>query len=104
MIWIVYKTINKINNKIYIGVHKQVNEDFDGYIGCGVYKNDRSTYSQPKTHFQYAVHKYGTLKLSVVNMVNLLTYRQFQRENEKHAKDIPLSIWKIKKQSNLIVI
>ena len=59
MIWIVYKTINKINNKIYIGVHKQVNEDFDGYIGCGVYKNDKSTYSQPKTHFQYAVKKYG---------------------------------------------
>jgi hypothetical protein len=33
--YIVYKTINLINNKIYIGVHKQSGLDFDGYLGSG---------------------------------------------------------------------
>ena len=87
MIWIVYKTINKINNKIYIGVHKQVNEDFDGYIGCGVYQNDKSTYSQPKTHFQYAVHKYG------VDAFTRITLKVF--DNEIDALD--LEAWLVTK-------
>ena len=66
MKYIVYLTKNlksKINgiNKIYIGVHKTENpEVFDGYIGCGVYINQPSTYMYPKTPFQYAVKKYGT--------------------------------------------
>lgn len=34
MKYIVYQTINKINNKIYIGVHKTEDPDiFDGYLG-----------------------------------------------------------------------
>lgn len=60
MIWIVYLTTNKINNKIYIGVHKTASLDFDGYIGCGVDIYDSNSYKNPKTHFQYAVKKYGT--------------------------------------------
>lgn len=58
--YIVYCTTNLINNKIYIGVHKTQNPDvFDGYIGCGVNVYSNSTYSHPKTKFQYAVKKYG---------------------------------------------
>ena len=66
MKYIVYLTTNlksQINgiNRIYIGVHKTENpEIFDGYIGCGVYINQPSTYMYPKTPFQYAVKKYGT--------------------------------------------
>lgn len=30
---IVYKTVNKLNNKIYIGVHKQLGLEFDEYLG-----------------------------------------------------------------------
>ena len=30
---IVYKTINLLNGKYYIGVHRQDNDDFDGYFG-----------------------------------------------------------------------
>ena len=65
MKYIVYLTTNlksKINgiNRIYVGVHKTQNpEIFDGYIGCGVYINQPSTYMYPKTPFQYAVKKYG---------------------------------------------
>lgn len=33
--FIVYKTTNLINNKIYIGVHSQKGVDFDGYLGSG---------------------------------------------------------------------
>jgi hypothetical protein len=60
MKYIVYCTTNLINKKIYIGVH-QTNDslDFDGYIGCGVYVSQPSSYANPKTHFQYAVKKYG---------------------------------------------
>lgn len=65
MKYIVYLTKNlksKVNgiNCIYIGVHKTENpEIFDGYIGCGVYVNQPSTYMYPKTPMQYAVKKYG---------------------------------------------
>lgn len=66
MKYIVYLTKNKEskingNNRIYIGVH-QTNDPsiFDGYIGCGIYINQPSTYMYPKTPFQYAVKKYGT--------------------------------------------
>ena len=60
MKYIVYLTTNKINNKIYIGVHETTNpEIFDGYLGCGVNRNYPSSILHPKTPFQYAVKKYG---------------------------------------------
>lgn len=58
--YIVYQTINIVNNKIYIGIHKTNPNKFDGYIGCGVNINYPSTYMNPKYPFQYAVKKYGT--------------------------------------------
>ena len=59
--FIVYQTINIVNNKIYVGVHGTQNpEIFDGYIGNGVNINYPSTYKNPKYPFQYAVNKYGT--------------------------------------------
>lgn len=59
--YIVYQTINIVNNKIYIGYHRITDIDvFDGYIGNGVNINYPSTYMNPKFPFQYAVKKYGT--------------------------------------------
>lgn len=59
--YIVYQTINIVNNKIYVGYHRVANLDvFDGYIGNGVNINYPSTYMNPKFPFQYAVKKYGT--------------------------------------------
>ena len=57
---ILYITVNTINNKIYIGVHSTKNPDiFEGYLGCGCYFNQPSTYKNSKTPFQYAINKYG---------------------------------------------
>ena len=60
MKYIVYLTINKENNKIYIGVHETENpEIFDGYLGCGAYANKPSSYNKGKTHLHNAILKYG---------------------------------------------
>lgn len=60
MKYIVYQTTNKINKKIYIGVHETENpEIFDGYIGCGAYVNKPTTYNKGKTHLHNAILKYG---------------------------------------------
>lgn len=58
MEYIVYKTTNAINSKIYIGVHKTVNHKvFDRYIGNGLKVGQKI--KEPKTPFQYAILKYG---------------------------------------------
>lgn len=56
--YIVYKTTNKINGYIYIGVHRtNINID-DGYIGNGLYKNIKLK-KYKKYKFHKAVKKYG---------------------------------------------
>lgn len=56
MKYIVYITINLCNGKFYIGVHRTNPETFDGYIGCGIYRQSQATkdYTLHK-----AVRKYG---------------------------------------------
>ena len=67
-IYIVYITINLINKKSYIGVHSQSTEGFDGYIGCGINSKNSSHLLHPKTHFQYAVKKYGYSKFHRIDL------------------------------------
>ena len=60
MFWIVYKTTNKINKKIYVGVHKQADPNvFDGYLGRGLSTYNKHYYLYPCAPFHYAVVKYG---------------------------------------------
>ena len=56
MKFIVYKTTNLINNKIYVGVHRTNPDINDGYIGCGVTKKDKKKNIKG---FPKAVAKYG---------------------------------------------
>ncbi len=61
MKYIVYLTTNKVNNKIYVGVHKTENpEIFDGYIGnsINIFKSNPEL-KDPKLYFHKAVKKYG---------------------------------------------
>lgn len=82
MKYIVYKTISKINNKIYIGVHKTETPDtFDGYLGCGVYIYRPSSYMNPKTYFQYAVKKYG------IDNFTRITLKVFDTEEEAYKME-----------------
>ena len=57
MKYIVYLTVNLINHKVYIGVHRTNPDIFDGYIGCGVTKKDKKKCR--KIGFPAAVQKYG---------------------------------------------
>lgn len=57
MNYIVYKTTNKINGKIYVGVHRTNPDIFDGYIGCGIIHKDKK--KKILKGFPAAVQKYG---------------------------------------------
>ena len=60
MKYIVYKTTCKVNNYIYIGVHKTADPNtFDGYLGCGINIKIPYTYEHAKTKFQQAVKEFG---------------------------------------------
>ena len=60
MKYIVYQTLNKVNNKIYIGVHQTENpEIFDGYYGCGITISNQSKLKHPKVPIAFAIKKYG---------------------------------------------
>ena len=60
MKYIVYMTVNTVNNKIYVGVHKTENPDvFDGYYGCGVSLQKHYFMDYPRTYFQKALKHYG---------------------------------------------
>lgn len=78
MKYIVYQTICKISNKIYIGVHGTEIDEFDGYIGCGVNIYRPATYLNPKTPFQYAVKKYG-----IKNFIRT-TLKEFDNEQDAY--------------------
>lgn len=82
--YIIYLTVNIVNNKIYIGVHKTEFNTFDGYIGCGVYINRPATYKKSKTPFQHAVNKYG------INNFKRSTLFTFDNEVDAYNKEAEL--------------
>ena len=67
MKYILYCTVNTVNGKIYVGIHKTFTpEKFDGYLGCGVYTDGSGM--QNRTAFQKAVKKHGTDKFRRVTI------------------------------------
>jgi hypothetical protein len=73
MKYIVYMTVNTVNRKIYVGVHKINTSNFDGYIGCGI----RSEATANKDLlFHKAVRKYG------YNKFKRYTIAEFDNAND----------------------
>ena len=69
--YIVYKTINKINNNFYIGAHKTLKAEFDGYFGSGKI-------------LKAAVSKYGR------NNFTRITLYTFDNADSAYAKEAEL--------------
>ena len=85
MKYIVYITVNVINNKIYVGVHNTENpEIFDGYLGCGVNINTPSSYKNSKTPFQFAVNRYG------INSFKRIVLYVFNSKEEAYNKEVEI--------------
>lgn len=77
VIYIVYKTTNKVNNKFYIGVHKCISvENFDGYFGSG-------------TLLKKAISKYG--KESFVREV-LHVYETYEEAYNKEKELVTIEL------------
>lgn len=95
MKYIIYQTMNLVNNKIYIGVHQNIKNEFDGYIGNGVYINKPSTYMKPRTSFQYAVKKYG-----VKNFKRITLYEYNSMEEAYAMEEIVVNQEFIKMSNN----
>ena len=69
MIYTVYKTVNKVNGKFYIGVHK-TSDPMDGYLGSG-------------TYIRRAVMKYGAENFSKEILFEFGTQEEaWAKENE----------------------
>lgn len=86
--YIVYCTINLVNNNIYVGVHKTNPNIWDYYLGNGVYANNKATYEKEKYVFQRAVKKYGpdNFKRSIIKIF------PYTDQGEKQAFDLEASI------------
>ena len=98
---IVYLTLNKKNNKIYVGVHTTATpERFDGYLGCGVYRNNPSTYKRSKTAFQYAVNKYGP---DAFVRMTIAVFDDVEQAYELEEKIVNIDFIKRKDVYNMIV-
>jgi len=83
-------TINKINNKIFVGVHEtETPNKFDGYLGEGVWIDNPNTYNKGKKHLHNAILRHGvkafvritlrtfTKKLDALNLEAKIVTKEF---------------------------
>lgn len=84
---IVYKTTNLINNRIYIGIHKQVDDTFDGYLGSGVdILKDIDNYGTDKFERE-TLYSYTNRKDALNKESELVTWKEVH--NPKYYNRVP---------------
>lgn len=84
MFHIVYKTVNTVNGKYYIGKHKQKHLEFDGYYGSGTAINN-------------AVSKYGRHYFNR----EILFVSTDEQEAYNKEKELLKNIWFLEENYNL---
>lgn len=89
--YIVYITINKKNKHFYIGVHTIKEKGFDGYLGCGIYRNKPSSYKKSQTPLQRAVNKYGPDSFI---RITLYEFNTMEEALQKEAEIVTLEFLK----------
>lgn len=84
MKYIVYCTINLLNDKFYVGVHETENPDvFDGYLGNQVKVNCPNTFMRPRSAFQFAVKKFGTKSFKRITLFVYDTLEEAYRKERE---------------------
>ena len=100
MKYIVYLTVNIVNRKIYIGVHKTADPNkFDGYIGNGINSGNEKLIKESTFPFHAAVRKYGytaferitlgvydTAEEAYIEEARLVTKEFLERDDVYNAK------------------
>lgn len=81
MFYILYKTVNIVNGKEYIGIHKTTDIN-DGYIGNGV-KNQVTADYKNNTPFKRAVKKYGYDNFKRTILKFCRNYKELEEEEAK---------------------
>lgn len=95
--YIVYKTTNLINNKIYIGVHRTIKNVIDPYIGCGV-TGKLAKDKKGQKGFRAAVAKYGYENFK---RETLFTYPDTEKGKlEAYKKEAELVNWDFVRDPN----
>lgn len=99
--YIIYKTTNLINGKIYIGIHGTDLSKNQYYIGCGVSKKDQKR--NRKNGFPGAVHKYGYENFSRETLfIYPFTEEGLKEALKKEADLVTLEFCKRKDTYNLV--
>ncbi|MFW5895279.1 MAG: GIY-YIG nuclease family protein [archaeon] len=82
MYYILYKTMNLVNGKIYIGAHSTNNLD-DGYLGSGIYlKEDIKKYG--KQSFKREILKLCDSKEDLMNSESLVVNEEFVKRRDTY--------------------
>lgn len=92
--YIVYLTVNKVNGKVYVGVHTTTAPyKFDGYLGCGVWiRKNGGKFHNPKHAFHKAFNKYGSEAFSRITLMVCDSMEDALKEEEKIVvKDFVMS-------------
>lgn len=84
-IYIVYKTINTINDKFYIGVHKQQGDKFDHYLGSGTIINKAIKKYGSKHFIRETLHTFDTPEEAFNKEAEIVTPEMLLQENNYNA-------------------
>lgn len=85
--YIVYKTKNLINDKIYVGVHKQIGVEFDGYLGSGKAFRRSVTYYGESNFIRETLHNVTDSELAYFIEKTIVTKEFIKLDTNYNLKE-----------------